>query len=125
MIPELLRQVARFVIVGALNTGITYAVYLLVLPALDYSAAYAVSYVIGIGIAYFLNARFVFKVNASWRTLVLFPLVYVVQYLFGWAVLSLAIEKFAISREFALLFSIALSIPLTFLLSRKILTRLA
>lgn len=55
-------------IFDALDTGITYTIYLLLLPALDYSAAYAVSCIVGIGIAYLLSARLVFNVDVKWPT---------------------------------------------------------
>lgn len=116
-------QAARFVLFGALNTLVTYAIYLLLLPSLDYAKAYAVAYVVGIVISYGLNVRFVFRVTPNWRTLLLFPLVYCAQYLFGLAVLYIAVERLAIPRELALLATIALSIPLTFLLSRTLLLR--
>lgn len=109
---------------GALNTIVTYVVYLLLLPSLDYAKAYAMAYVVGIVISYALNVRFVFRVNPSWRTLLLFPLVYLAQYLVGLSVLYISVERLAIPRELALLVTIALSIPLTFVLTRTLLLRL-
>ena len=116
-------QAVRFLLWGALNTGVTYVIYLLLLPTLDYVRAYAAAYLAGIVMSYGLNVRFVFRVPPRWQTLLLFPLVYLAQYLFGLAVLYLAVEKLAIPREFALLASIALSIPLTFMLSRTLFLR--
>ncbi len=123
MIKPLAGQAARFLVFGALNTAATYAIYLLLLPSLDYVRAYGVAYVAGILISYGLNVRFVFRVRPSWRSALLFPLVYVIQYLVGLGVLHLAVERFAIPREYALLASIAVSVPLSFVLTRFLLAR--
>lgn len=119
----LVGQAVRFLLSGAANTALTYAIYLLLLPALDYQRAYAVAFVSGIAFSYVMNVRFVFRVRANWRSAVLFPLVYLIQYLVGLAVLHVAIERLGIPREYALLASIAVSIPLTFLCSRLLLHR--
>lgn len=116
-------QALRFLISGAINTAVTYAVYLVLLGYLDYRSAYGVAFLSGIVFSYALNVRFVFRVRPNWRSAVLFPLVYVIQYLVGLGVLQLAVERFAIPREYALLASIAVSIPLTFALTRLLLNR--
>ncbi len=116
-------QALRFLISGAINTAVTYAVYLVLLRYLDYRSAYGVAFVSGIAFSYLLNVRFVFRVRPNWRSAILFPLVYVIQYLVGLGVLQSAVERFAIPREFALLASIAVSIPLTFVLTRFLLRR--
>lgn len=116
-------QAVRFLLSGAANTALTYAIYLVLLPALDYQRAYAVAFISGIVFSYALNVRFVFRVRPSWRSAVLFPLVYLVQYLVGLAVLHIAIERVGIAREYALLASIAASIPVTFVCSRWLLHR--
>lgn len=103
----------------------TYALYLVLLHYLDYRTAYGVAFLSGIVLSYALNVRFVFRVRPSWRSAILFPLVYVVQYLVGLGVLQLAVERFGIPREYALLASIAVSVPLSFLLTRVLLTRIA
>lgn len=118
-------QALRFLISGAINTGATYAVYLGLLPYMEYQSAYGVAFVSGIALSYLLNVRFVFRVRPNWRSALLFPLVYVIQYLVGLAVLQIAVEHFSIPREYALLTSIAVSIPLTFLLTRTLLHRKA
>lgn len=116
-------QALRFLVSGAINTGVTYGVYLALLHYMDYRTAYGVAFLSGIVFSYALNVRFVFRVRPSFRSALLFPLVYVIQYLVGLGVLQLAVESFAVPREYALLASIAVSVPLTFLLTRLLLTR--
>jgi putative flippase GtrA len=51
-----------------------------------------------------------------------FPLVYVVQYLVGTAVLWACVEWLGIRKEIAVFVSVAATIPFTYLVSRFILT---
>jgi putative flippase GtrA len=85
--------------------------------------AYTIAYVAGIALSYVLNTWYVFRVRRDLRGLALFPLVYLAQYLIGMLVLSLAVNSFGVPAKFALLISIAITIPMTFLLSRLVLKR--
>jgi putative flippase GtrA len=116
-------EALRFLFAGAINTAATYVLYLALLPLLNYTLAYTITYIAGIALAYFVSTRYVFQVRHSTRGLVLFPLVYIAQYLAGVLVLRVAVETFAISQKFALLFSIAVTVPMTFVLSRWLLKR--
>ena len=98
----------RFVLAGALNTAATWGLFEVLRHALPHLLAYSLTYVIGIGIAYVLNTRFVFRTGASLRSALRFPLVYVGQYLYGLAVMWLLVINGlayllygALSRHFA------------------------
>lgn len=116
-------EALRFLIVGGLNTAITYALYLALLPMLDYAVAYTVTFIIGIGLAYALNTRFVFRVRASVRSAVAFPFVYLAQYGLGVLVLNVAVRGLEIPKQYALLIVIAVTMPIVFFLSRLSLTQ--
>lgn len=118
-------EALRFLVVGASNTAVTYALYLALLPVAGYSLAYTIAYAIGIAIAYLLNTQIVFRVGHTLAGLALFPLVYVAQYIAGIVVLYLTINLFRVPKQFALIASIVTTVPITFLLSRCILTRSA
>jgi putative flippase GtrA len=107
----------RFLLSGGLNTAATYLLYLLLLYFLPYSISYTVSFIAGIVIAYFLNRLFVFRNSAGWRTVTLFPLVYLIQYLAGLGIVLIWVEVFGWSAFFAPLAAIIFTIPLTFILS--------
>ena len=111
-------QFVRFIVSGALNTGITYGLYLLLLPILGYLAAYSAAYVAGIFLSYWLNSAFVFRAPMNWRGLVRFPLVYVVQYLLTGFLLWLCVDTLGVDQQIALLVAIAVTIPVTFLAAR-------
>lgn len=119
---HIVREFGRFLLVGAINTALTYALYLLLLRAMGYLAAYSVAYVIGIVVSYFAVSRYVFRTRTTLAGFVKYPLVYVAQYLLGALVLWICVEWLAIRRELALLFSIAATVPVTFAISRLLLT---
>lgn len=113
-------EFAKFLVVGAVNTGGGYVIYLGLLQAFDYRVAYTVSFVLGVMISYWLNAWYVFKEPLSLKKFLKFPLVYLVQYLTGGVLLYLLVGQFGLSPLLAPLFVVALNLPITFLLSRLI-----
>ena len=110
----------RFGFAGALGTAITYGIYVLLALAVAYVWAFTLSYVIGIFLSYTLNTWLVFREPWSWSRLVRFPIVYVVQYLFGLACLVVLVEWLGVPVLYAPLFVVMLSLPLTFVLSRRV-----
>jgi putative flippase GtrA len=119
--PEVGSEFVRFLIAGAVNTGLSYAIYLLLLAIAPYLVAYSLSYLFGIAISYLLMTRFVFRTERRLASALKFPLVYVAQYAVGSAVLVLLVETFAVQAWLAALVAIVVSIPVTFSLSRLVL----
>lgn len=115
------REFVRYVFIGGVNTGIGQLSYWLLLPLLPYQLAFSITYILGILLSYVLNARIVFRQPLSWKKLLQFPVVYIVQYLCGLIFLHFAVEVFQVSEQIAPLMWIALSVPLTFVISRFIL----
>lgn len=113
----------RFLVMGVLNTIATFGIYVVLKTVLDYQIAYLLAYVSGIVFAYFMNALFVFKKRVSLRTFIRFPFVYVVQYIAGALLLELFVHVLGLSVTFAPLFVIILTLPVTFLLSRFVLSK--
>ena len=109
----------RYVLAGVLNTGATYALFYALLYVLPYAKAYTVAFVAGIGLSYALNARFVFAAPIRLASALAWPLVYLVQYLVGLAVLALLVERFGIAPAAAAIVAIIVTVPLTFFLSRR------
>lgn len=117
------REAVRFLVAGGINTALTYAIYLALLHLLHYAVAYTTAYVAGIALAYLLSTYYVFQVRQNTRHALLFPLIYVVQYLLGVVILQIAVKTFSVSPKFAMLVSIAITVPITFGLSRLLLKR--
>ena len=84
-------KVLRFLISGAVNTTLTYAAYLGLLGLIGYVPAYTIAYIAGIALSYALNTIFVFRAAPTLRSAMLFPLIYLVQYLLGLAVLYVSV----------------------------------
>lgn len=116
-------EFARFLVVGAVNTGGGYLIYLGLLQLLPYGAAYSIAFALGILISYLLNTAFVFRTSFSLRKLLQFPLVYLVQYLLGICLLFTLVELLSVPAYIAPLIVVAATIPVTFILSRKIIKR--
>jgi len=113
-------EVLRFIVASALNTMATYLFYLLCLLVTPYQVAYTLSYALGIVIAYVLTSVLFFRPPIAWKAFSLFPLVYLAQYLLGLGVLSLLVSSFGISPRIAPLIVVAVTIPVTFALSRLV-----
>ena len=111
----------RFLAGGLLNTGLTYSLYFLLQKLFFYQVAYAIAYATGIVFSYWFNARIVFRTPLSWKGLMTYPLVYVVQYGSSALLLGIFIERLGIPPALAPLLVLVLMIPLTFFLSRWIL----
>jgi len=107
--------------VGALNTGLSYLAYLVLLQWISYRWAYSLSYVAGIFLSFVLNSRFVFRVPLCWRNLVRYPVVYVVQYLLGYGVLYVAVGLAGLDSRLGPAVVLAVTVPVSFLLSRQVL----
>lgn len=116
-------EALRFLAAGMANTAATYAVYLVLLAPLGYGLAYSVAFASGIALSYLLGTRFVFRVSGSLRRAMAFPLVYFAQYLAGLGVLHIGVAWLSVPTRLALLASIAVTVPLTFALSRLLLKR--
>ena len=112
----------RFLIAGGSTTALSYAIYLLLLQVLPYLLSYAISFVAGVVWSYFISTLFVFRRKPSVKRALAFPAVYLAQYLAGTLLLFVFVNHFNISKEFAPLIVIALSIPITYAMSRWIIT---
>lgn len=115
------KEVNSFLIVGFVNTVLTYLIYLSILTFFTCEVSYSISFVLGVILSYTLNTQFVFKESFKFSTFLLFPLVYVVQYMLGIALLNILVKIVGIQEMFAPLGVIVLSMPVTFFLTRFIL----
>lgn len=110
----------RYVVAGSVNTSVTYVAYLVLLRFLPYGVAYSLAFAAGIGIAYVLQARFVFHASMSWGNLFAFPLIYVAQYAIGGVLLAWLVETGRASRELALFAVLLVTVPIGFVSSRAL-----
>ncbi|MEY2252031.1 GtrA family protein [Comamonas sediminis] len=111
----------RFVVGGGMNTGFSYLIYLLGGLIFSYQVAYFIAYVSGIIFSYWFNARFVFHIPLSWKGLLSYPLVYLVQYLISALLLGSAVEYLGINKYIAPLAITLITLPLTYCMSKLLL----
>jgi len=114
------KKFSRFVVVGAVNTLLSYVIYIAALQISSYQVAYSAAYFLGILISYYLNTVFVFKCSLSLGKAFKYPVVYIVQYLLGIFLLIVLVEWLDVDVHFAPIAVIVLTIPVTYYLSRRI-----
>lgn len=119
-IPPWTGEIFRFLIGGMLNLVVGYGGYLLLLHWISYEIAYVISYVFSVCVSYIFSALFVFRQPLRARSALLYPLVYLAQFLLGFALLRLLVEILHFSTWIAPLLVSILTIPVTFLMSRII-----
>lgn len=107
----------RFLASGAFNTLLTYLLYLGALAFMSPGVAYTLVYALGIALAYALNRAFVFRSHAGWRSAVAMPLIYLLQYLLSLGIITVWV-RLGLPAALAPLPAIALSMPVTYLLTR-------
>jgi len=115
-------EIIRFLLSGASTTIVSYAIYLVLLQWMPYVFAYSIAYVAGIVWSYFANTLFVFRRAPSVTRAALFPLVYLAQYVVGTLLLILLVDVLGFSKTLAPLAVIVLTLPLTYVLSRHVIT---
>jgi putative flippase GtrA len=102
------RRIVTFAAVGAVNTGVYYALYLLLRLVVPYLVAHVIAFLLAMVGSYFLNCRFTFRTRPSWRTFLLFPL-------------SNATNFVITSVGLYLLVDAAAAIPVTYIVAKYIL----
>jgi putative flippase GtrA len=116
-------EFGRFLVAGGVNTAFSFSLYFLFNQFVHYQLAYWLAFVGGILFSFWLNSRWVFRAAMNWKTFLAFPLVYLFQYGFGAAMLHILVEILGMSEWWSPLLVIALSVPVTFVLSRFVLKR--
>jgi len=111
----------KFIGIGGVNTIVSYIIYLLLLIIFKYQVSYAIAFIFGILLSFWLNTQFVFQSERTVKKFILFPLVYLVQYLLGAFLLGLLVEYVHIHETFGPLIVTIVLLPFTYLMSKKIL----
>jgi putative flippase GtrA len=111
-------QFARFLFVGVANTAASYAIYLLLLLAVDYRIAYTVAYVAGLVGGYLAHARFVFGARPDPRSAATYLATYGAMYVVSLLVLTVAVDRLAVPKALGMLAALAFTVPASFLLLR-------
>lgn len=111
-------EFVRFVVVNGVNTVLYWGLYLALLIVLPYMAANVVSLVVAVLIAYWLNARFAFRVGMSGKALAGFVAGQGVTVLLRTGLVWGLVELLHLDERLAPPVAVALALPVAFLLTR-------
>jgi putative flippase GtrA len=115
-----LGRLARFGVVGAINTGVYYALYLVLRTQINYLVAHVCAFVVAMVCSYFLNTYITFRTTATWRTFLLFPLSNAANFVLTTVGLRLAVGTLGVDQRLAPLPVAAIAIPITYVLAHRI-----
>lgn len=111
----------KFCMVGVVNTGVYYGVYLLLYRYMPYLAAHLIGWVVSVVASYLLNTYFTYKVKPSWRKLLLYPLSSLPNIIFTSFGVVLLIEVLGVSKELSPLIAGLAAVPFSYLLAKFLL----
>jgi putative flippase GtrA len=114
------RQIAAFAMVGVVNTGTYYGLYLLFLMRLPYLLAHVLAFLLSMTGSFFLNARFTYRTRPTWRKFLLFPLTNVTNFLITTVGVYVIVDVLHAGSRFAPLLASAAAVPVTFVVSRRV-----
>lgn len=112
----------RFVLVGVANTAVYYVAYRLLLLGMPYLPAHLLAFGVGVVFSFFANSFFTFRVRPTWRRFLAFPLTTVFNLVVVTVGSVLLVERLAVDERYATLAMTVVAIPVTFLLTRYVLT---
>ena len=121
MRPGLAAEVARFGLVGVVNTLTYYASYLVLVLVLPYLAAHVLAFGLSMTGSFFLNCRFTYRTRPTWRKFLLFPLTVVANFVITTVGVAVLVELLSVDVRVAPLLAAVVAIPLTFLATRAVL----
>ncbi|MFF3325414.1 GtrA family protein [Streptomyces sp. NPDC002889] len=116
-------QMVRFALVGVVNTGTYYGLYLALLTWLPYVAAHVVAFLLSMVGSFFLTSYFTYRTRPTWRKFLLFPLTNLANFVVTTSGVYLLVDVLHFGSRYAPLIAAAAAIPITFVVSRTIMLR--
>ncbi|MFI1437510.1 GtrA family protein [Streptomyces lydicus] len=107
--------------VGAVNTVTFYSSYLALHTWLSYVLAYTAAFTLSMVGSFFLNTYFTYRTRPSWRKFLTFPLTNLTNFVLTGTGTILLVHWLHVSSRLASLPAAVAAIPITFLVSRRIL----
>lgn len=116
-------QIIKFCFVGVANTGFYYLIYRLLLTFMPYMAAHIVAWCCAIVFSFFMNCYVTFKVKPTWKRFIVFPSTTLANFTITTVGGYALIEYTGISAKYGTLIASLAAIPITFTLTRIVLSR--
>ncbi|MEB8093517.1 MULTISPECIES: GtrA family protein [Mammaliicoccus] len=116
-------EVIKFIIVGVINTLNYYIIYIFLLDILTvhYLLSHISAFIVSFILSYFLNCYFVYKVTPTLKKFIKFPLTQVINMGMQTILLFIFVQILKLNADFAPFIGLLITIPITFLLSKRIL----
>lgn len=111
----------KFSLVGVVNTGVYYGVYLLLYRFMPYVAAHLIGWVVSVVVSYLLNSYFTYKVRPSWVKLLVYPLSSLPNILFTTFGVVFLVEVLGVSKELSPLIAGLVAVPFSYALAKLLL----
>jgi putative flippase GtrA len=115
------RHAGKFAVTGVLNTGVYYGTYLLLRTLTYYLVAHLLAIAVSMVFSFFVNCLWTFRTRPTWRKFALWPLTNLTNYVITTVGVVVLVEQLGIDQRIAPLVAAAAAIPVTFLLSRRVL----
>ena len=116
-------QFVRYLVAGALNTMLTWLLFVALSQWINYLLAYGIVFVLGVALSYVLQSVWVFRSKMQWASLLRFKMAYLANLCVGLLLLKLLVANSALSPAHAAIVVVAVQVPISFLLSRFSLLR--
>ncbi|KIL43105.1 GtrA family protein [Jeotgalibacillus campisalis] len=116
-------EFTRFVVVGGINTLNYYAVFLFFhhLLSLHYMVSHLLGFVISLVVSFFLNSYFTYRVKPTLKKFLQFPITQLVNVAVSSSFVFVFVEWLHINSSLAPLMAVVFTIPVTFVVTGKIL----
>ncbi|MDQ0428053.1 putative flippase GtrA [Planomicrobium stackebrandtii] len=116
-------EFTRFVFVGVVNTLSYYSIYLLLHNVFSwpYLLAHVIGFLISLNISFFLNCYVTYRIRPTFKKYLYFPLTQVVNISVSTALIFIFVEFLQFNSNIAPFAAVLFTIPVTFVVSGKIL----
>jgi putative flippase GtrA len=116
-----LARVARFGLVGLVNTAVYYGLYLGLRLVVPYFVAHLVAFVLSMIGSFFLNCYYTFRQPPTWRRFLLFPLSNLTNFVVTSVGLFLLVNYAGMNDKLAPIVAASVAVPITFVVAKLIL----
>ncbi len=116
------KDIFRFILTGGLNTFDYYLVYLILFQNIDlnYLTAHIIAFLTSAFISFFVTTKYTFKETITLKKFIMFPLTFLPNLIISILFTVLLVDFNILSETYASLMAMFLAIPVTFLVSKKI-----
>lgn len=118
------KDIYRFILVGGFNTFNYYLMYLVLLESFDtaYIVAHVISFLYSAFFSFFLTTMYTFGERPTLRKLIVFPITFLPNFLISTLGTVVLVNYNILSETYASLIAMFLAIPITFVVSKIVIT---